>query len=233
MSFLSRLGSVFNYQLIIILLIRVVASLFSISVHETSHGLAAYRLGDPTAKRMGRLSLNPIHHIDPMGLLLLITAGFGWAKPVPVDPRYFRQPKQGMAITSLAGPASNFILALISAVLLRLLYELGAGTVEAGFWVMVFFSVMLMLNVGLGIFNLFPIPPLDGSKIAFSVLPDRIYGTILRYERYVMIVLFGMVFLGILDAPLSFLVNTVVRGLCAITGLPLNVLGTLLNDYYY
>lgn len=232
MSFLSRLGSVFNYQLVIILLIRVAASLISITIHETCHGLAALRLGDPTAKRMGRLTLNPIHHIDPMGLILLITAGFGWAKPVPVDPRHFKAPKQGMALTALAGPVSNFLLALISAAVLSALYALGAGNVEAGFWVMEFFAVFLTLNVGLGVFNLFPIPPLDGSKVLFSVLPDRIYGKILRYERYVMILLFALVFLDVLDAPLGFLVNAVLKGLCGITRLPMGVLGVLL-DYFY
>jgi Zn-dependent protease len=232
MSFLGRVGSVFDLQLIIILLIRVSASLVSISIHETCHGLAAYRLGDPTAKRMGRLSLNPLHHIDPMGLLLLITAGFGWAKPVPVDPRYFKQPKQGMAVTALAGPASNFALSLLAALALSLLYHLGAGETEPGFWAMVFFAVFLMLNIGLGVFNLFPIPPLDGSKVLFSFLPDRVYGLLLYYERYVMLLLFALVFFGVLDTPLGFLVNAAAKGICALFRLPVGVLAALLEYGY-
>ena len=199
MSFLNRLGTVFNYQIALLLLIRVVAALLSLSVHETCHGLAAWKLGDVTARRMGRLSLNPLRHIDPMGFLLLVLAGFGWAKPVPVDPRYFKRPKQGMAITALAGPVSNFVLAVLSAALLS------------------------------GIFNLFPIPPLDGAKVLFSFLPDRTYGFMLRYERYVMLLLFALVFFGVLNGPLGFLVNAAARGLCHVTGLPLTVLVTLLN----
>ena len=132
MSFLNQLASTFDLRLILVLLIRAAAALLSISIHETCHGLAAWRLGDPTARAMGRLSLNPIHHIDPFGLLLLMTAGFGWAKPVPVNPRYFRSPKQGMALTALAGPVSNFLLALLSALVLSLLYAAGAGRAWPG-----------------------------------------------------------------------------------------------------
>ena len=232
MSFLQQLGSTFDLRLILVLVIRAAAALGSITVHETCHGLAAWHLGDPTARSMGRLSLNPIHHIDPFGLLLLMTAGFGWAKPVPVDPRYFRSPKRGMALTALAGPVSNFLLALLSALALSLLYAAGAGESNAGFWVMEFFAVFLSMNVGLGVFNLFPIPPLDGSKILFSFLPDRVYGTILRYERYVMLALFALVFLDVLDAPLGFLVSHVLQGLCTVTRLPIGVLAALLNYFY-
>lgn len=229
MSFLNRLGTVFNYQIALLLLIRVVAALLSLSVHETCHGLAAWKLGDVTARRMGRLSLNPLRHIDPMGFLLLVLAGFGWAKPVPVDPRYFKRPKQGMAITALAGPVSNFVLAVLSAALLSLLYFCNAGRTEPGFWVMAGLAVLLWQNIGLGIFNLFPIPPLDGAKVLFSFLPDRAYGFMLRYERYVMLLLFALVFFGVLNGPLGFLVNAAARGLCHVTGLPLTVLVTLLN----
>lgn len=232
MSFLNRLGTMFNYQLALILLIRVAAAVPSLAIHETCHGLAAYKLGDDTAKRMGRLSLNPIRHIDPMGFLLLVVAGFGWAKPVPVDPRNFKRPKQGMALTALAGPLSNFVLALFSAALLSLLYHLGSGATEAGFWAMGAVAVLMWLNIGLGVFNLFPIPPLDGSKVLFSFLPNRIYALILHYERYVMFLLFALVFLGVLDTPLGFLVNAIARGLCALTGLPMSVLATLLNSIY-
>lgn len=232
MSFLSQLGSVFDYRAALVLIIRALAALLCLTVHETCHGLAAWHLGDPTAKRQGRLSLNPLRHIDPFGFLLLIVAGFGWAKPVPVNPSYFRKPKQGMALTALAGPVSNFIMALFSAGVLSLLYHLSVGTTEAGVWVMAVFAVLLWLNLGLGIFNLFPIPPLDGSKVVFALLPNRIYGMILRYERYVMLLLFALVFFNVLDGPMSYLMNLLASGMCRLTGLPMEVLAILLNFIY-
>lgn len=232
MSFLSQLGSVFDYQAALILIIRALAALLCLTVHETCHGLAAWHLGDPTARDQGRLSLNPLRHIDPFGFLLLIVAGFGWAKPVPVNPGYFRKPKQGMALTALAGPVSNFVMALLSAGILSLLYYLNVGATEPGFWVMAALAVLLWLNLGLGIFNLFPIPPLDGSKVAFSVLPNRIYGMILRYERYVMLLLFALVFFNVLDGPMGYLMNLLASGMCRLTGLPMGVLAILLNYIY-
>ena len=232
MFFLSQLGSVFDYQAAIILIIRALAALLCLTVHETCHGLAAWHLGDTTARDQGRLSLNPLRHIDPFGFLLLIVAGFGWAKPVPVNPGYFRKPKQGMALTALAGPVSNFVMALLSAGILSLLYYLNVGATEPGFWVMAALAVLLWLNLGLGIFNLFPIPPLDGSKVAFSVLPNRIYGLILRYERYVMLLLFALVFFNVLDGPMGYLMNLLASGMCRLTGLPMGVLAILLNYIY-
>lgn len=232
MSFLSQLSSIFDVHALLILVIRVVVALLCITVHELCHGLAAWKLGDPTARRRGRLSLNPLHHLDPMGFILLVVAGFGWAKPVPVDPRYFKDPKRGMALTALAGPVSNFIMVILSAVLLSVLYNAGLGMTEVGFWVLAALAVFLWLNLGLGIFNLFPIPPLDGSKVLFSILPDRIYDFILRHERYVMLLLFALVFFDVLDGPLSFLMNTLAEGICTVTGLPFEVLAILLNYIY-
>ena len=229
MSFLNQLGSIFDFRAALVLLIRVVVALLCITVHELCHGLAAWKLGDPTAKYRGRLSLNPLHHLDPMGFVLLVVAGFGWAKPVPVDPRHFKNPKRGMALNALAGPVSNFIMAILSAVLLSVLYNAGLGMTEAGFWVLAALAVFLWLNLGLGVFNLFPIPPLDGSKVLFSVLPDRIYAFILRHERYVMLLLFVLVFFDVLDGPLSYLMNALAGGICNITGLPFEVLAILLN----
>ena len=232
MSFLSQLGSIFDIHAVLVLLIRVLAALLCITVHELCHGFAAYRLGDPTARSRGRLSLNPLHHLDPMGFLLLVTAGFGWAKPVPVDPRYFKYPKRGMALTALAGPVSNFVMAVLAGAALSALYHAGLGMTEAGFWVLCALAVVLWLNVGLGVFNLFPIPPLDGSKVLFSFLPDRIYSFILRYERHVMILLFALVFFNVLDGPLSFLVNHLAMGICRLIGLPFEVLVILLNYFF-
>lgn len=185
------------------MLLSVVAILLCLTVHETCHGLAAWALGDPTAKQLHRLSLNPLRHIDPFGALMMLVAGFGWAKPVPVDMRYFKHPKSGMAITALAGPVSNLVMAylalLLRAVLLAL-YHPGAVVLEGA----VDFCVTLaILNVGLGIFNLIPFPPLDGSKILGAFLPDRAYYQLMRYERWGMLLLMVLLWLGVFSGPLS------------------------------
>lgn len=167
---------------------RLAAVVLCLSVHETAHGLAAYCLGDRTAQREGRLSLNPLRHVDPVGLLLLFTSGFGWAKPVPVDPRYFRNPKRGMAVTALAGPVSNLILAFLLLLICKVIYIYNpSGAV----WMTLFYLLLYaaQLSIGLGLFNLVPIPPLDGSKILAVFLPDQAYYTLMRYERYGMILL--------------------------------------------
>lgn len=191
------------------LLLSVAAILLCLTVHETCHGLAAWALGDPTAKRLHRLSLNPLRHIDPFGALMMLVAGFGWAKPVPVDPRYFRNPKLGMAITALAGPVSNLVMAylalLIRAVLL-VFYHPGSALLEG---VIGFCETLAVLDVGLGIFNLIPFPPLDGSKVLGAFLPDRAYYQLMRYERWGMLLLMALLWLGVFSAPLSIARNWV------------------------
>jgi Zn-dependent protease len=187
------------------MILRVAAILLCLVVHEVCHGLAAYRLGDPTAKRNHRLSMNPIRHLDVFGLIMMVTVGFGWAKPVPVDPRYFRNPKKGMAITALAGPASNFVLAYLSALALNFLYGAMAvrGESTLGQGAGQFFSLLILMNIGLGIFNLIPFPPLDGSKVLAMFLPDRAYVKWMRLEKYGMIILMAVLWLGWLDGFLS------------------------------
>ena len=153
--------------------LRAAAVLLCLSVHETCHGLAALVLGDPTAKARHRLSLNPLRHIDWLGLALMFVAGFGWAKPVPVNPNYFKKPKQGMAVTALAGPASNFLLALLAMLISRLIYLYAPYNPV---WQTVFdfcLYTVAPLSIGLGLFNLLPLPPLDGSKVLAMFLPDR------------------------------------------------------------
>ena len=183
-------------------LLRVIGVFLCLTVHETCHGLAAYALGDPTAKRERRLSLNPLHHIDWFGLAAMLLVGFGWAKPVPVDMRYFKKPKQGMALTALAGPASNLLLSVLLLFAARLVLEhyvdtaLCAGALD-------FLLMTAYMSIGLGLFNLIPISPLDGSKVLFSFLPDRAYMTLMRYEKYGMAVLFVLVWLGVGDNILS------------------------------
>ena len=174
---------------------RAVAVLLCLTVHETCHGLAAYALGDPTAKRMNRLSLNPLHHIDWLGLASMLICGFGWAKPVPVDMRYFKNPKAGMALTALAGPVSNFLLALLALFI--------ASLFPAGGWFVSFLLTTAILSIGLGLFNLVPIPPLDGSKVLFSMLPRKAYYTLMRYERYGMLVLLLLVSFDVGSGALS------------------------------
>lgn len=178
-------------------LARVLAVLLCLTVHETCHGLAAYALGDPTARDRHRLSLNPLRHIDWLGLAMMLFAGFGWAKPVPVDPRYFKRPKQGMALTALAGPVSNLLLALLAMLLSREIY-LHLPYSRGGALAFEFLLYTLApLSIGLGLFNLLPIPPLDGSKVLGAFLPDRAYFGLMRYERYGMLLLLALSWFGV------------------------------------
>lgn len=180
------------------LILRVPFVLLSIVIHELSHGLVAYKMGDPTAKRAGRLSFNPIKHIDPLGAVSMLLFRFGWAKPVPVNPNYFRRKRLGMILVSLAGPVANMVFAF----LVMCLWYLFAAVVpmHIGHSIPVMDTVnyyiedLYWLNLSLAVFNLIPIPPLDGSKILGALLPEKWESTILRYERYGMIVLFVLIF---------------------------------------
>lgn len=197
LHYLRELIQAFDFPSFGGVLLRVAAIFLCLTVHETCHGLAAYALGDPTAKSMHRLSLNPLRHIDWFGLVMMFAAGFGWAKPVPVNPQYFKKPKQGMAVTALAGPASNFLLALLAILVSKVIYLYVPYSVGME---MVFNFCLYMvapLSVGLGLFNLLPIPPLDGSKVAAVLLPDRAYVQLMRYERYGVLVLLLLSYLGL------------------------------------
>lgn len=198
--------------------LRVLAVFLCLTVHETCHGLAAYGLGDPTAKSMHRLSLNPLRHIDWFGLVMMFAAGFGWAKPVPVDPRYFKKPKQGMAITALAGPASNFLLAILAIGISKAIYLYAPYTAAWDMIFSFFLYTVAPLSIGLGLFNLLPIPPLDGSKVLAVLLPDRAYIQLMRYERYGMIVLLLLSWFGLTGDLIS---NAI-----------MSVYGALLNLFY-
>lgn len=185
------------------ILIYIIPALVCVTIHETCHGLVAYKLGDPTAKNAGRLTLNPIRHIDFWGLVMLVVCHFGWAKPVPVDARNFKDPKKGMAVTALAGPVSNLVLAVVLLVLYGLLYVPLLHLGSVGFFLLRLILTTAYLSTALAVFNIIPISPLDGSKVLYSVIPDKAYFTILRYERYGMGLLIVLVATGVLGEPLS------------------------------
>jgi len=191
---------------------RIIPALICITIHELAHGFTAYKLGDNTAKNMGRLTLNPIKHIDPVGMLMILFVGFGWAKPVPVDMRNFKHPKWYMGLTALAGPVSNIILAVIVILILGLISStLGvfidfSGDVmhytnETGLAIGIMIKNAITLSIALAIFNMLPIPPLDGSKVLFSLLPEKAYMKLMRYERFGMYALLAIIisqyFIGI------------------------------------
>ena len=218
MHYLSNLWSALDFGSMLDMVLRLAAVLLCLTVHETCHGLAAYALGDPTARRAHRLSLNPLRHIDWFGLLMMFAAGFGWAKPVPVNPNYFKKPKQGMALTALAGPVSNFLLALLTLLAARIFCDV-AGYSETNQRILDFLLMVAVLSIGLGLFNLVPIPPLDGSKVLFAVLPDRAYDWLMRNERYGMLLLFALVFFDVGSNALSKTIQWVFDLFCRMVGL--------------
>ncbi len=195
-------------------------------IHEYAHAFVATKLGDDTPRLQGRLTLNPMAHIDAMGALMILLVGFGYAKPVSVNARRFKNPKGGMALTALAGPVSNVLMALIFAILgniLNLVF-LKVGYSESNFALFqalyLFFSLAAQINASLAVFNLLPIPPLDGSKILALVIPPKYYFRYMQYERYIITVVFALIFFGILDGPLSFLSGALMNGINFIAGLP-------------
>jgi Zn-dependent protease len=190
---ITMLQDFFTMDFLLDIAIIAIPALICITIHELAHGYVAYRLGDNTAKDMGRLTLNPIKHIDPIGLAMILVIGFGWAKPVPVNMGNFKNPKVGMALTALAGPLSNIILAFI---VIFIFVLLPAPQDMVSVFIMQIIVRMALLNVALAIFNMLPIPPLDGSKILFSLLPENLYYKLMRYERYGMILLLAIMLLG-------------------------------------
>lgn len=208
LSYLLSGGTLALYALLILVL-RLPIVCISLSMHESAHGYAAYRLGDPTARNLGRISLNPMKHFSPLGTLSMIFLGIGWAKPVPINARYFKNPKKGMAWTAAAGPLSNLLLALVGILLMRifdlllfdglfyftnqniirLLFESDLALIgKLKYVLMIFLEMLSIMNISLALFNLIPIPPFDGSRIAYVLLPDRIYFGLMKYESIIMIV---------------------------------------------
>lgn len=199
------------------ILVAVIPSLLCITLHELSHGFVAYKLGDNTAKERGRLTLNPIKHIDIMGLLMMVVFKFGWAKPVPINMRNFKNPKRGMAVTALAGPLCNLLLTCVLLFIYGLVYiPLAKAGTASGDVVLETVATASYLSLALAIFNIIPIPPLDGSKVLFSLLSEKNYYKLMHYERYGMILLLVVVATGVLGKPLSSVTGFVYDKLFAI-----------------
>ena len=192
---------------LLVWLLRALVMLVAIPVHEAAHALVSAKLGDTTAKDMGRLTLNPLAHFDPLGALCMIFTGIGWAKPVPTYASRFKNPKAGMALTAAAGPLANLVVAFVAV----LHYTLPAGA--AVNFVLLFLEYMASINTMLAVFNLLPVPPFDGSRIVTVFLPQRTYFRLMQYERYIFIAVFLLLFLGFLDGPLYLLNNFVWDGL--------------------
>ncbi len=189
------------------LVVRAIVLITTIPVHEAAHAWVADKMGDPTGRYRGRLTLNPMAHFDPVGSIALLLTGIGWAKPVPVNPLNFQNSKKGMAITAAAGPASNLILAFISLIVTKIImyfgYMFGFGTLANTLFTV--FYTMCSINISLAIFNLMPFPPFDGSRIFNYFLSDKYYFKIMQYEQQIFMGLFVLLWLGVFDVPLSFL----------------------------
>lgn len=188
------------------LLLVIPALVLAFTIHELCHGLVAYALGDDTAKNDGRLSLNPIKHIDPIGFIMLLVFRFGWAKPVMVQPENLRNPKVGMALIAAAGPGSNFVMAVLSQLAWYGTFRFAPGSPA---WLFDFFSTLAFYNGLLGVFNLLPIPPLDGSKIVSAFLPDSVYNRLPNLTPFTMIFFLILMFTGIFAQVISPLISQV------------------------
>ena len=188
---------------IIYLLFSLIVVVFALSVHEAAHGYVAYKMGDPTAKNLGRLTINPGKHIDPIGFIAMLLFGFGWARPVPINTRNFKNPKWGMALSGIAGPVANFIMGTIGAALYGFTYPLCyKWTFEGGFLsslanvLPLFFLLLSLYNYIFMAFNLIPLPPFDGSRFFYAFLPVKVYFKVMKYERYILIGLFVLLFIS-------------------------------------
>lgn len=187
---------------------RALVMLVAIPFHEAAHAFVSWKLGDSTAKNMGRMTINPMAHFDPMGALCMIVAGVGWAKPVPTQAYRFRNPKVGMALTACAGPAANFLLAFASAILYKIVLYVSLATGANGMLIAAVSQIlyyMIIMNVSLAVFNLIPVPPFDGSRILLTFLPQKWYFYVMKYEQYIFVGMFLLLMVGVLDRPLGML----------------------------
>lgn len=197
------------------LIYTIPAVLIAIVLHEWAHGFISYKLGDPSPKAEGRLSLNPLKHLDPVGTLCLLFFRFGWAKPVQVNPNYYKDKKMGMMWTALAGPIMNFIISFLTILIVIIILKLFPNFIltDLGYYVYNVLLVTSFLSISLGVFNLIPIPPLDGSKILFAILPEDMYFAYMKYERYGMILLVILLYSGVFSMILSPLTTGIYNGM--------------------
>ena len=218
-------GDLRSYMISLLLSLPVV--LLALSVHEWAHGMAADRLGDPTPRFMGRLTISPFKHLNPIGFVCMLLCGFGWANPVPINTRYFKKPQRDIVIVSLAGPLSNLLLAFVFLLLLRFVgFELLAThlyasqlTADLASYAMLLFYYGIFMNTTLAVFNLLPCPPLDGSKILFALLPPRYYFKIAPYERQISLVLMLLLLVGPLSKLINLITDLIVSGMFALVGM--------------
>ncbi|MBE6799927.1 MAG: site-2 protease family protein [Ruminococcaceae bacterium] len=223
---LRYLGDVLSGDFDIVDLIIYVSSIAFVvfcatPLHEFAHALIAVKLGDDTPRLRGRLTINPMAHIDIRGALMIFLFGFGYAKPVEVRMRRFKKPKRDMALVALAGPVSNILQSLVLLFIYNALYYFGSANENVMMVYMgMFFFYAAVININLAVFNLLPVPPLDGSRLVTALLPSKYYYKIMQYERYIMIGLFVLLFTGILTTPLSFISTAVLSLLDAVTSIP-------------
>ncbi len=211
--------------MLIMLLSSLAVIFITLPIHEWAHGFVSTKLGDPTPRYQGRLTLNPMAHFDLMGALGILLLGIGWAKPVQVNARYYKNPKWGMALVALAGPLSNIVLAFIMLLINNILKVTGLvenAIIEQLYYFLLYIAI---ISISLAVFNLIPVPPFDGSRILFVFLPQRIYFQIMRYERYIFIGIFVLVYSGLLDGPLNFLNLKLFDALYYLAQLPFKLLG--------
>ncbi|MBQ5312034.1 MAG: site-2 protease family protein [Oscillospiraceae bacterium] len=197
-------------------LIRLLVLFTAVHIHECAHALAADKLGDPSPRNRGRITLNPFAHLTLWGTLMMLLIGFGYGRPVEVNPSNFKHPKRDMALTALAGPASNLIMAYVSMIVYRLCYAYMEVN-DTLIYLTIVFQYITIINISLAMFNFLPVPPLDGSKIFNAVLPDKLYFKVMQYERYIIIVVIVLVYSGLLTGPLSFLHYHALRIMLALT----------------
>ena len=200
-------------------------AIISLSVHESAHGYVSYKLGDPTARNLGRITLNPFKHFDVLGFICMALFRVGWAKPVPVNARYYKNPRAGMALTAAAGPASNLLLALIgvcgseTAWLFMKNMTPAGGLYFALATVFNFCYLLSLAHISLAVFNLMPVPPFDGSRILYVFLPPKYYFGIMRYEKYIMLGVLALFYIGVFDRPMDIIVNGIFRGMVGLVEL--------------